>query len=120
MIVAIGAMGALGACARYYISYYYSTKNTTDFPKATLLVNVLGSLILGCLISLYERTILAQWIWLLLGVGFCGAFTTFSTFSYEWVIYLQQKQYIRAISYIVVSVIVAIAAAYVGYLIFKL
>lgn len=119
MILAIGMMGALGACARYYISYYYGTKNTDDFPRATFLVNIVGSLVLGCLYSAYERTMLAQWIWLLLGVGFLGAFTTFSTFSYEWVMYMKQKQYIKAFSYMIASVSVGLTAAYVGYWLFK-
>ncbi|MCR8656721.1 fluoride efflux transporter CrcB [Paenibacillus endoradicis] len=120
MIAAIGAMGALGACARYFISSYHVTKNIDYFPRATFLVNILGSFILGSLISFYEQAILSEWLWYLFGVGFLGAFTTFSTFSYEWIIYMREKQYVRAISYVFISLVVGIVAAYLAYWIFKL
>lgn len=119
MILMIGVAGALGACARYYISVYYSTKNRSGFPIATFLVNITGSLFLGGLFSLYERTIITQSIWLLLGVGFLGAFTTFSTFSYEWIISMQQKQYYIAVQYMVASVSAGLAAVYIGFWMFK-
>ncbi|URN93837.1 MAG: fluoride efflux transporter CrcB [Candidatus Pristimantibacillus lignocellulolyticus] len=120
MIIAIGAMGALGACARYYISNNHSIKNTNKFPRATFLVNVVGSFILGCLFSCYEQDILPKGLWYLFGVGFLGAFTTFSTFSYEWIMFVKEKKYGSAILYVTASLIVGIAAAYVGYWLFKL
>lgn len=120
MIIAIGAMGSLGACARYYISYYHGTNNTKDFPRATFLVNIVGSFILGFLYSLYEQAIISEWLWYLLGVGFLGAFTTFSTFSYELIMYMKEKRYGSAIGYVTASLIVGIASVYIGYWILKI
>lgn len=77
-IVLISIGGALGASFRYIIGQLL---RSTSFPWATLVVNVLGSFILGLVIFSSS----AEQLVLLVGVGFCGAFTTFSSFSFQTV-----------------------------------
>jgi fluoride exporter len=76
-LVAIG--GFLGAISRFGISYWYKKRFSTSFPFATLFVNLLGAFLLGFLIG---KGMDQHWQ-LLLGTGFMGAFTTFSTFKLE-------------------------------------
>ena len=80
ILVAIG--GALGAVARYLIGEWLSTD---EFPWGTLVVNLLGSLLLGILTGVLAAEIISQDAALLLGTGVLGAFTTMSAFSIETV-----------------------------------
>ncbi len=82
LVVAIG--GALGAVSRYGVALLVAAFWRSDFPLATLLINVTGSFILG-LFSTFaaERTALDPMWRLLVATGFVGAYTTFSTFEYE-------------------------------------
>ncbi len=82
-LVWVGTGGFLGAIARYLIAGLF-TRLSPHFPLGTLVVNALGSLMLGFLMTLATETLaLPPDLRLLLAVGFCGAFTTFSTFAYE-------------------------------------
>ena len=76
--------GLLGSVARYWLAGYVQQFNGSTFPYGTLSVNILGSFILGVVAALsLERGVLSPNARLFLGVGFCGGFTTMSTFSYE-------------------------------------
>ena len=82
-LVYISLGGALGAVSRYLVSGWF-LRFGANFPLGTLTVNILGSLILGFLMSLSARTLLiSPELRLFLAVGFLGSFTTFSTFAYE-------------------------------------
>ena len=112
----VGIGGAIGSNLRYGLSTWLGHLATTpyQFPIATTLINVLGSLILGCLAgSASDRT---QAIYLLLGVGFCGGFTTFSTFSLELVEQLQRGKIGLAMLECVMNVALGVGALYVGLL----
>lgn len=93
------AGGGLGALCRYLISVLMKTYELESI-YATLTVNALGTLLIGCLLGFEWRASLPSELRLLLIVGFCGGFTTFSTFSAELYTMLQASRYVAACVYI--------------------
>ncbi len=111
LLVGIGA--GIGGMIRYLMSLVFKSQS---FPFNTLLINVLGSLIIGILFSITERqTQSSEQIKLFFATGICGGFTTFSAFSLENMQLLKTGNYIAAISYITLSVLFCIAAVFAGY-----
>ena len=112
--------GAIGSVLRYLISILVSKYWSSHFPLATLITNVLGCLIIGFLIGVLEKNDLANsnLKWLLI-TGFCGGFTTFSTFGYENINLLQSNNSLLAFGYIALSVIVGIFAVWLGLFVSK-
>ncbi len=95
LILAIGATA--GATLRYYMSIWAAARFGTAFPYGTLLVNVLGSFILGCFLTLAtQRLAISPQMRLLISTGFCGSLTTFSTLSYETVGLLNEGDYLAS------------------------
>lgn len=112
-LVACG--GAFGASLRYLISIGMISLFGKGFPFATLSVNILGSLIIGAVFQLVQQeTITSSPWWPLIGVGFLGALTTFSTFSMDNLLLLQQGELFKAGLNVALNVIVCILATYVG------
>jgi CrcB protein len=91
--IAIGAVA--GASARYFLSTYVARHFSTVFPYGTLLINITGSFILGFfLIYSTERVLLdARWR-LLVAIGFCGSYTTFSSYAFESFALVEQSQWL--------------------------
>jgi CrcB protein len=115
--LAVGVVAAgtgLGACTRYLTHHYVSTRLQRDFPWATLLVNIVGSFILGFIVAVAARQAVSETVRLIIGVGFCGGLTTFSTYSYESLDLLRRKKRGRATLYAVVTVVAGLLAAAVG------
>lgn len=112
MILWIGLGGMLGAISRYSVGIWLGKRAGGSFPWATLLVNVVGSFILGLLAGSAER--IPETIYNVLGTGFCGAFTTFSTFGYETVSLVGSKRYIEAFIYVIISLVLGLAGAWAG------
>lgn len=110
MIVTV-LMGSLGACLRFYISQHTAWSRVKNFPYATLTINVIGSVLLGGLWGLYEQQLLSALAWQWIGVGFLGAFTTFSTFSYEFIQLMEQKRMGAASVYVLATVILGVLGA---------
>jgi len=110
--LAIAAGGAAGTLARFGISAWMAPV-TVRFPFATLIINVVGSFLIGWLSGEWspvkDLTIRAA-----LTIGFCGGFTTFSTFSIETVRMLHVGELRRAATYLVVSVALSVGAAALG------
>ena len=80
----VGIGGFFGAIARYWIDGWISTRYRGDFPLATFVINVSGCFVLGFFMALaVERLAIDPRLRLFVGVGFVGAYTTFSTFEYE-------------------------------------
>ena len=114
-IALVACGGAFGATLRYLIGLGMISLFGKGFPFATLAVNVLGSLIMGAIFQLVQNeTITASPWWPLIGVGFLGALTTFSTFSMDNLLLFQQGEIFKAMLNVVLNVVVCILAAYVG------
>lgn len=112
----VGMGGAMGACSRYLVSELCVALLGRGFPYGTLVVNVVGSLIMGLLIAALEQELLPSGPWRqLIGLGFLGALTTFSTFSMDNVLLLQQGEWIKMGLNIVLNVVVCIAGAWAGF-----
>jgi CrcB protein len=108
VLVAIGA--AIGAPLRYLTDRLVQARHDSVFPWGTLIVNVVGSLVLGVVVGLpANNAVLA-----LAGTGFCGALTTYSTFSYETLRLTQEGARFYALANIVMSVVAGLGAAYAG------
>lgn len=115
--VAVAAGGALGAVLRFWLSTAVYAWLGRGFPYGTLVVNVLGSFLMGLLfvLTIERLAITAEWRAFLL-VGVLGAFTTFSTFSIETLNLLEQADFAKAIVNMLASVLACVGAAYVGVL----
>jgi CrcB protein len=94
LMIALG--GAFGAVARYGLSGWVQNALDTSFPMGTMAVNVLGSLLLGFTLPLFESLAWSAEVRTMVTIGFLGAFTTFSTFSYEAVVLLEGGEWGRA------------------------
>jgi CrcB protein len=109
----IGLGGALGSMLRYGIGLLIATK---PFPLSTLLINITGSFIIGLVIafSLKSEAFAHNWK-LFLATGLCGGFTTFSAFSAENLLLLQNGKLLLPALYISCSVLLGIAAVWMGF-----
>lgn len=111
--IALG--GACGASLRFYFSQLILNWLGKGFPFATLAVNISGSLIMGTLYGLIEQGIIEVSIYrTLIGIGFLGAFTTFSTFSLDTLLLMQQGEFIKALLNVLLNVSLCIFAAGIG------
>ncbi|MBE1277078.1 fluoride efflux transporter CrcB [Enterovibrio baiacu] len=112
--IALG--GAVGACSRYLISELCVVLLGRGFPFGTLTVNVIGSLAMGFLVAVLEQETFAAGPWKhLIGLGFLGALTTFSTFSMDNVLMIQQGEWLKMGLNVVLNVVVCIFAAWAGF-----
>lgn len=109
--------GGVGSVVRFLCSQLISK---TSFPWATFGVNIVGSLLIGALMAYFTKqqneVTLSR---LFLITGFCGGFTTFSTFSLEVVQYIQKQAYTMAITYALASLVLCILATVLGFFLFK-
>lgn len=111
--------GGLGALARYRVTGLIASRSPTPFPLGTLTVNVIGSFLLGALAALTIGGDVPQ-SWLTWGgTGFLGAFTTFSSFTYETLQLLEDRAWRYALWNIVLSGPLSFGAAALGYLMFS-
>lgn len=115
MLISIALGGAVGAVARHFLSARIMNLLGSGFPYGTLVVNVLGSFIMGLLImALATRLNISQEWRGFIVVGVLGGFTTFSTFSLETALLIERGTLMQAALYVGSSVIVSIGALFVG------
>ena len=110
----VGLGGFLGANARYLLSAWIAARFGTAFPYGTFVINVSGSFILGMIMGLLDVHALSPTIRLSLGIGLVGAYTTFSTFTYETLRLIETGSLLLAIANVIGSVVVGMLAAVVG------
>ncbi len=113
LLVFIGA--GIGGVARFFISGWIQNAAGAGFPWGILVVNVTGSLLLTLTVGLLESTTAAPEWRTFLAIGVWGGYTTFSTFSYETVRYLQDGEWGRALAYVLATVVVTLIAAVAGF-----
>jgi len=113
LVITIG--GALGALSRYGLGVWISSKWNQGFPLHTFIINVSGAFLLGFLHILFIERLNVSPLWRLgIGVGFLGAFTTFSTFGFEVIALLEGGSLFTAGLYTVLSILVGFTGVALG------
>ena len=112
----VGLGSALGGVSRYVLGGAIQQRFGFAFPAGTLLINILGSLLLGFVMRLaLGGSQISPETRIFLTTGFCGGFTTFSTFSYDTAGLIEGGQYRRAMVYVTLSVVLSLLAAFAGF-----
>jgi CrcB protein len=110
----VGLGGFIGANARYLLGAWIAARLGTTFPYGTFVINVTGSFILGAIMGLLDGHVLAPAVRLSLAIGFVGAYTTFSTFTYETLRLIEDGSLLLATANVAGSVVLGLLAAVAG------
>lgn len=114
LYVAVGS--AIGGVSRYLLGGLIQRLLDTTFPAGTLLINISGSFLLGAILRYaIETPTLSPEVRAFLTIGFCGGYTTFSTFSYETVALLEDGEWTRAGLYVGASVVLSLLGVFLGF-----
>jgi len=118
MTVLMAVLGAaVGAPLRYLTDRFVQARHTSRFPFGTLTVNVVASLVLGFVTALAASGSAGRPVVALLGTGFCGALSTYSTYAFETLRELESGRRRVAVANVVVSVLIGLGAAALGWVI---
>jgi len=107
--------GAIGAPLRYLTDLFVQSRHDSVFPWGTFTVNALGSLILGVTAAAAIELGTPSWVLALVGTGFCGALTTFSTFGFETIRLLEEGSLLTAAANCAASLLIGLAACAGGF-----
>ena len=108
--------GGIGSVIRYLLSYFFNKYQTTFFPWPTFIANSLGCFLIGLFFAYtLKNNTQSETLKLLLITGFCGGFTTFSTFSLENLQLIQNQNYTLAITYTISSLLIGTIAVFLGF-----
>jgi len=118
-LILVGLGGGIGSIFRYLTSMLTAKYYANAFPLATFMTNVLGCFIIGLLIGYFANSTTDNNLKLLFITGFCGGYTTFSTFAAENISLLQNQNYITLIAYTLASVLVGFLAVGLGLMLTK-
>lgn len=120
ILLLIGSGSFIGGILRYLVTLTVHKKMLSSFPYGTLMVNILGCLLLGIIVSVFEKKILySSDVKLFLTIGLCGGFTTFSTFTLESFMLLKDSNYFHFFSYSLLSILCCLLAFFLGYIAIK-
>ena len=115
LMLLAGAGGFIGTCCRFLTNRLFLSYFKTTLPLATFTVNILGCLVLGILIGIMNKAgLISPKMNALLIIGFCGGFTTFSTFSYETLNLSINGETLISLLYIVASIVIGLVAVKLG------
>ncbi len=120
LVLLIGSGSFIGGISRYLISQFIHSRFLSAFPFGTMAVNIIGCLLIGLVYGISEKSNMTQELRLFLATGILGGFTTFSAFSNETVGMLRDGQFLFASVYVSASVILGIAATFIGIALIKL
>jgi CrcB protein len=112
LLIALG--GAAGSVLRYLLGGLVQRSSSSGFPIGTMVVNVSGCFLIGILVRQFLNMQLSNDLRALMIVGFCGGFTTFSTFSAETLALIEGGEYARATAYVFLSVTLCLLATLAG------
>jgi len=116
-LLLVGLGGFIGSVARFLVSKLNLSWHFLSIPMGTLTVNVLGSFIIGILVGISVKSdLISTDLRLFLMVGFCGGFTTFSSFSSENLMLMQNGQVFTVLIYTSLSILLGFLAVYLGYI----
>ena len=116
-LLIVGLGGFIGSAARYMVSKLNLYWHLLSIPMGTLTVNILGSFLIGLLVGISVKSdLLSPNLRLFLMVGFCGGFTTFSLFSNENMMLMQNGQFPTVLIYTAFSILFGFTAVYLGYI----
>lgn len=121
MILLAGSGSFIGGVLRYLMQLMFSKFYSGSIPVGTLVVNIIGSFLIGVIFALSEKSdIISQETKIFLAVGICGGFTTFSSFSIENLFLLRDGQYFQMILYTLLSVFLGLSATFTGFQLIKI
>ena len=117
-ILLIGLGGGLGSILRYGVGVWSQKIGWAPFPLGTVLVNLIGSLLIGVIYGWIDKQSIpvSQDLQFLAIIGFCGGFTTYSAFSYDTLLLMEKGHYSTAIGYVLVTLLAGWLLVYLGYL----
>jgi fluoride exporter len=119
-VILIFIGGGLGSAVRFAIGKWIDSLHDYHFPYGTLMANVLACTILGAVIGLADyKQVISPQARLFWAVGFCGGFSTFSTFSAETISLIQNGLHLSGLLYVVVSIILCITTTFLGMYVVK-
>jgi len=114
LLVLIG--GALGAPLRYLTDLFVQSRHDTVLPWGTVTVNIIGSLVLGATAGAVATAGGPAWVLTLVGTGFCGALTTFSTLAFETWVFLEERAWKPLVANLALTLGLGLPAVWLGYL----
>ena len=111
--ICLGAV--VGASARYFLSDYIAKTSSAAFPYGTLVINITGSLLLGFFLILGSERVLIHPHWrLLLAIGFCGSYTTFSSYAFETFAYMEQGLWLLVAANVIANNVLCLVSVLAG------